>query len=247
MGYDILKFREINRPLAIPIEAICEQTDKGITIVTSKLSTKTFVQTQQIMHEENMVQLEYSTSVEKQLAELRQEVDNLARAAKEEVRNTLDLSDLASTSLLKNIISRQQAKCVAEFRRANTLGDMVGQLKQQTQQLEVEVQDLRQYKKEHEVRTKERQQQRAQAKQKVTESLTTYSSYTGAIKAMVQEAQFSGQYFQKQPQIVQAALEKQFTSLSTLTEVHRRSLDPPTKDVTPTKNRNMLLSSAVVT
>eukprot|EP01018_Ginkgo_biloba_P036618 Gb_28189 [translate_table: standard] len=32
MGYDILKFREINRPLAIPIEAIREQTDKGITI-----------------------------------------------------------------------------------------------------------------------------------------------------------------------------------------------------------------------
>ena len=110
MGYDILKFREINRPLAIPIEAIREQTDKGVTIMTSKLPTETFVQTQQIMHEENIVRLEYSASVEKQLVELRQEVDNLARAAKEEVRNTLDLSDVPSTSLsleiLKNIISR---------------------------------------------------------------------------------------------------------------------------------------------
>ena len=62
------------------------------------------------MHEETMVRLEYSASVEKQLAELRQEVDNLARAAKEEVRNILDLSDVPSTSssleILKYIISR---------------------------------------------------------------------------------------------------------------------------------------------
>jgi len=69
MEYDILKFREINRPLTIPTKVIREQSPSGVTIVTSRLPMETYVQTQQIMHEENVVRLEYFVALERQLKE----------------------------------------------------------------------------------------------------------------------------------------------------------------------------------
>eukprot|EP01018_Ginkgo_biloba_P022899 Gb_05129 [translate_table: standard] len=60
------------------------------------------------------------------------------------------------------------------------------------------------------------------AKQGATESFVTYSSYTEAIEAMVMEAKFSGQYFQKKPQIVQEALGKVEQAKAVVEEINKQ-------------------------